>query len=61
MPSEAVQRWHREIEQAQRRVAPRLPDLDPLELHQILRAILQPPEVPRAFLLKRRSDGGLEL
>ncbi len=60
MASNVAQRWSEEIADKQRKLATKLPDIDPLDLHQILRSILQPTEVPRVFLIKGRRDGGLE-
>lgn len=57
MSESEVELWVRQIDEWQRRLAPRFPDIDPHDLRMILRSLLQPPSVPRRWLLRKTQDG----
>jgi hypothetical protein len=57
MAADDVREWIKQIDDWQRRLAPRLPDVDPHDLRMILRSILQPASIPRRWLLRRTGDG----
>ena len=46
------------IEEALRKLAPKLPGIDPQDLVLILDSIFRPFGTGRIFLLRRRPDGG---
>jgi hypothetical protein len=56
-PESDVERWVAEIDQWQRRLSQRFPSVDPHDLRVIVRSILQPPSVPRRWLLRKTKDG----
>ena len=51
-----TQKWIAEINEWQKRLEPRFPDIDPHDLRMILRSLLQPPSVPRHWLLRKTKD-----
>ena len=59
MESESNEReqWLEQVDSWYRRLAPRMPDIDPHDLRMILRSLLQPPSVPRRWLLRKTEDG----
>jgi hypothetical protein len=52
-----IEKWVADIDEWQRRLSKELPDIDPHDLRMILRSLLQPPTVPRRWLLRKTSDG----
>jgi hypothetical protein len=52
-----IQQWIAEINAWQKRLEARFPDIDPHDLRMILRSLLQPPSVPRRWLLRKTKDG----
>lgn len=60
MPSnrrEETETWIAQVDDWQRKLQPRFPDIDPHDLRMILRSLLQPNSVPRRWLLRRTEDG----
>jgi hypothetical protein len=55
--SSEIRNWIERIDEWQRRLAPRFPDIDPHDLRMMVRSILQPATVPRRWLLRKTSDG----
>jgi hypothetical protein len=46
-----------QVEEARRRIAGALPDIDPLDLVLILQSLLRPPGTGRRFLLRQVRPG----
>lgn len=53
-----AERLAKRVREAQARLQPRLPDMDPGDLALILERMLRPPGSGRRFFLHRRDDGG---
>lgn len=56
MSRKDVKKWVQQIDQWQKRLEPKFPDIDPHDLRMILRSLLQPPHVKRRWLLRKRRD-----
>jgi hypothetical protein len=54
---EETESWIAQVDDWQRKLQPRFPDIDPHDLRMILRSLLQPNTVPRRWLLRRTEDG----
>lgn len=54
---EETEAWVARIDQWQRKLEPRFPDIDPHDLRMSLRSLLQPESVPRRWLLRKYKDG----
>jgi hypothetical protein len=55
--SDERERWLEQVDLWYRRLAPRMPEIDPHDLRMILRSLLQPPSVKRRWLLRKTEDG----
>jgi len=49
--------WLDQIDEWHLRLAKELPEIEPHELRLMIRSILQPPNVPRRWLLRKTKDG----
>lgn len=61
MSRRVSERWARRISFWQKRLAPRLPDIQPDDLALILCSVLRPASVPRRYLLRRTGERGYVL
>lgn len=55
--SDERERWLEQVDLWYRRLAPKMPDIDPHDLRMILRSLLQPSSVKRRWLLRKTEDG----
>lgn len=53
---EETEAWVAQIDQWQRNLEPRFPDIDPHDLRMILRSLLQPKSVARRWLRRKTTD-----
>lgn len=52
-----IEAWIQQVDDWQRLLAPRFPDIDAHDLRMILRSMFQPKSVPRRWLLRKTEDG----
>ena len=60
-PGPEIVRWVAEVGRWAAILRPELPEVDPHDLHLILRNLLRPASVPRRIFLRKLAGGGYAL